>query len=241
VRQRPWVRRQLSYPLAVRRTVALALALSAFVTPAVAGSAEVADVTIRVREFFDPDTNTREVELSGLVPNRSAGEHVEVLAKDCGPNYRHYRVVAGTTTIAGGSWSLLSNKPPVYVRIPVNSYFRARWRGELSDPVLNPIAAFVTVAWRPRLRRVEVAVSTGQTGQSLRGRYVELQRKLPRTDSWTRVRRARLGRGVFERYFGQQFKTRFAIPTRGLTLRVVVPAQTGAPCFSVGVSQTWRS
>ena len=226
----------------MRRSVAVGLALAACVAPAAATSAEVADeVTIRVREFFDQGTNTREVELSGVVANRAAGESVNVLAKECGPNFRYYRVVAGTTTAAGGSWRLVSNKPPVYVRIPVNSYFRARWRDELSEPVLNPIAAFVRVAWRPRLRRVDVAVSTGQTGQSLRGRPVELQRKLPGADSWVRVRRARLGSGVFERYMGQLFKTRFAIPTRGLTLRVLVPAETGAPCFSASVSQTWRS
>ena len=228
----------------MRRYVVLAAVVIAGAAPALASSAEIADeVTIRVREYVDPGTRTREVELTGVVASREAGETVDVLVKECGPNYRHYRVAAGAKTVAGGSWRVATNEASNYgiVQFPVNSYFRARWRGHLSSPVLNQVPAYAAVAWRPRLRRADVTVSSGQTGQNLRGRFVELQRKVPGTDAWVRVRRARLGRGTFERYVGQQFKTRFSVRTRGLTLRVLVPPETGAPCFSVGVSQTWRS
>jgi hypothetical protein len=201
-------------------------------------SAEIAEeVTIRVREFFDQGTMSRQVELTGRVANGDAGETVEVLAKECGPSHAHYRLVAATRTVGGGSWRIVTNAAPNYVQAPVNAHFRARWRGHLSEPVLNPIPAPVGVRWRPRLRRVEVGVSTGTTGQSLRGRFVELQRKLAGTDTWVRVRRARLGHGAGYGWFA----TRFVVPTRGLTLRVLVPAETGAPCFSTSVSQTWRS
>jgi hypothetical protein len=204
--------------------------------------ANIADeVTIRVREFANPGTRTREVELTGIVATRAAGETVDVLVKECGPSHRHYRVVAGAKTVGGGSWRIVTNEAPLYLQLPINSYFRARWRGHLSTPVLNAVPAYVSVTWRPRLRRAEVAVSSGQTGQNLRGRFVDLQRKLAGTDSWVRVRRARLGRGRFERYLGQLFRTRFSVRARGLTLRVLVPEDTGTPCFSAGVSQTWRS
>jgi hypothetical protein len=221
----------------VRRVVALGLVIAALFASAEATSADIAEeVTIRVREFVDQGSMSRQVELTGRVASGASGETVEVLAKECGPN-RHYRLVAAARTVGGGSWRIVPNAAPNYVQVPINAYFRARWRGHLSEPVLNPVPTTVMVAWRPRLRRVDVSVSTWTSGQSLRGRFVELQRKIPGTNEWVRVRRARLGRGA--RY--GWFATRFAVPTRGLTLRVLVPAETGAPCFSASVSQTWRS
>jgi hypothetical protein len=218
--------------------VALGLVSAALIASANATSADIADdVTIRVRDYIQESSASRQLELTGTVASRAAGETVEVLAKECGPSHRYYRLVAAATTVAGGSWRILTNAAPNYVQSPINAYFRARWRGRLSEPALNQVPAVVTVRWRPRLRRADVGVSTWMSGLSLRGRPVELQRKLPGIDTWVRVRRARLARGAGYGWFA----TRFAVRTRGLTLRVLVPAQTGAPCFSVGVSQTWRS
>ena len=224
----------------VTRLAALAAAAAAvFVTPALAVFA--ADVTIQARLFIQESSASRQVELTGAVANADAGETVEILAKDCGPNHRFYRVVAGVKTVTGGRWRIVSNAPPTYVQLPTNAYFRARWRGTQSEPALVRVPAFVSVAWRPRLRRADVSVSTGQSGQNIRRRVVELQRKVAGTSQWVRVRRARLGRGTYEGFFGQVFKARFSVPTRGLTLRVLVPDESGAPCFAAGFSQEFRS
>jgi hypothetical protein len=224
----------------VRCHVAAAVAVAALAAPTTAALAAAGDeVTIRVREYFQQGSMSRQVEVTGTVPSREAGELVEVLIKECGPSHTGYRVVAGTRTLAGGSWRIATNEPSTYgaVNFPINAYYRARWQGRLSAVVLNQVAVPVLVNWRPRLRRVDITVATGQTGQNLRGRQVELQRRVAGTDAWVRVRRARLVRAV--RY--GEFRTRFAVPTRGLTLRVLVPTETGAPCFQASASQTWRS
>ena len=93
-----------------------------------------------------------------------------------------------------------------------------------------------------RRRRVLTAlVDTRPTGQNLRRRFVELQRKVPDTDEWVRVRRARLARATRPFNRADMFQARFSIQTRGLAMRVFVPAQTGAPCFSAGASESFRS
>jgi hypothetical protein len=37
------------------------------------------------------------------------------------------------------------------------------------------------------------------------------------------------------------FEAVFAVPTRGLTLRALVPARSAAPCYTANVTSTWRS
>lgn len=222
------------------RLAALGVAAAVlFVTPALA--ALVADVTIRARLFVNPGTATRELELTGAVASGQAGETVDILAKECGPAYRFYRVVAGVNTSEGGAWRLITNREPDYHNLPLNAYLRARWRGNQSEPVLVRVPAIVLVAWRPRLRAVDVSVSNWTSGQNLRGREVELQRKVAGTDQWVRVRRARLGRGAYVRYAGQTFNARFVVPTRGLTLRAYFPDSSGAPCFTAGFSRSFQS
>jgi hypothetical protein len=224
------------------RVAALGVAVAAsLVTPAVA-SIDVGEVTIRVRMFVDRGTMTRKLDVSGTIANPAAGETVNVEAKECGPNHRFYRVVAGTRTVAGGAWDLDPVRAGVQLyTLPLNAYFRARWRTFVSEPVLVRLPMFVSASWNPRRRVVNVSVSTGLGGQDVRGRFVELQRKVEGTDQWLRVRRARLGRGTYEGYFGRRFKARFSVPTRGLTLRVFAPDATGAPCFSSGFSASFES
>jgi hypothetical protein len=89
-----------------------------------------------------------------------------------------------------------------------------------------------------RRRVVDILVSTYPSGQNLRGRFVELQHRVEGTDQWLRVRQARLARDPSR---SDGFKARFAVPTRGLTLRAYVPASTGAPCFSPAASNSWQS
>jgi hypothetical protein len=150
-------------------------------------------------------------------------------------NHRFWRLIAATRTVSGGSWQIRSDRTGWV--LPHNAYFRARWRGEYSEVELLRAPATIWANWRPARRVVVVSVSTWTSGQSLRGRYVELQRRVSGTDSWVRVRRALLmptqGIGMF--------RARFSVQTRGLTLRVVVPAVTGAPCFTAAASDSWRS
>lgn len=213
------------------------MALGLFAPAGAAGTGSANDVTIRADL-----THSRGLELEGKIASNAAGEAVHVLAKDCGPAHHAYRLVAGTTTVGGGVWRVTSQEAGLPLG-PSGIYFRARWRRHVSRPVLVKLPASVLARWRPRKRVVLVSVSTWFSGQSLRGRFVELQRQIEESDVWVRVRRARLGprrrsRGLLP---GDLFTTQFAIPTRGLTLRVLVPQQTGAPCFSAGVSATWRS
>lgn len=172
---------------------------------------------------------------SGRVPNGAAGELVEVQAKDCGLR-RFYRLIGGTRTVAGGSWLLTNERGGVDLfQIPSNAYFRARWRGSFSNVALVRVPVTVWAAWNPRRRAVRVSVSSGETGYSLRGRFVELQRDAG-GGQWVAVRRARLARAR-----DGSFVTTFAVPTRGLRLRAFAPDATGAPCFSAAASDTWRS
>jgi hypothetical protein len=218
--------------------VAIAAALAG---AGVAVGAEAPRVTIRADVPFDPGTRTREIQLSGTIASGAAGETVGIEARECGPRHRFYRLVGGTRTVERGVWQLNTERGGVdYVQLPPNAYFRANWKGSVSEPVLVRVPLGVWVTWRPRRRVVDVSVSTHTTGQNLRGRFVELQRQAAGTGEWVRVRRARLAvrpqlRGA--RYFG----ARFAVATRGLTLRVFAPAETGAPCFSAASSETWRS
>jgi hypothetical protein len=215
--------------------------LAALAGVAGAVGAEAPRVTIRADVRFDPGTRTREIQLSGAVASGAAGETVGIEAKECGPRHRFYRIVGGTRTVERGLWQLSTERGGVdFIQLPPNAYFRATWRDSVSEPVLVRVPLVVWVTWRPRRRVVDVSVSTHTSGQNVRGRFVELQRQAAGTGDWVRVRRARLAarpqlRGA--RLFG----ARFAVPTRGLTLRVFAPAETGAPCFSAAASETWRS
>ena len=177
----------------------------------------------------------RDTTFFGTVAAAGAGELVELQARECGPNHRFWRLVAATRTVSGGSWQIRSDRTGWI--LPHNAYFRARWRGEYSEVELLRAPATIWANWRPARRVVVVSVSTWTSGQSLRGRYVELQRRVSGTDSWVRVRRALL---VPTQGIGT-FRARFRVQTRGLTLRVVVPAETGVPCFTAAASDSWRS
>ena len=212
------------------------VAAAACVTPALA--AFVAEVTIHARVLVDPATRIREVEVTGSIASRAAGETVEVLARDCGPAHRQYRLVGAAKTAPGGIWRVAENDPqsPNYQSLPENAYYRARWKDKESELALIRAPAIVGTSWNARKRVVTVRVSTWQTGQDVRGRFVELQRQVRGTQQWVLVRRARLGPGAWEGYSGRVFRTRFHVPTRGLTLRVFVPDATGAPCFTAAAS-----
>lgn len=222
-----------------RRVAALGVAAAAVLaTPALA-TFVAGEVTIRARVFFDQGTMTRKLDVSGTVASTAAGEVVNVEAKECGPYHRFYRVVAGTRTVAGGVWDLDPVRGGVQLyQLPINAYFRAKWKEHYSEPVLVRVPITVWASWNPRRRTATVSVSTWTSGQNLGRRYVELQRRVEGTEQWVRVRRARLVRS--NRRSGL-FEAKFAVPTRGLTLRGFAPDTTGAPCFSAAASAPFRS
>ena len=221
----------------MKGVVALVVCVASVAAAAAAFGAPTADeVTLQVDARLDPGTRTREIRFAGRVASGTAGELVEIQARECGRD-RFYRLIAGTRTVAGGSFALDNETGGVDMfQIPPNAYFRARWRGNHSNVALIRVPLVVRVAWNPRRRTVRVTVSSGSTGYSFRGRYVELQRDAG-GGQWVPVRRGRLARTRTP----DVFATVFRVPTRGLTLRVFAPDATGAPCFRAGASNTWRS
>jgi hypothetical protein len=114
-----------------RRRVGLAVGVIALVAPAMGAAGESAEVTIRVDSYFDRGSMSRKVRLSGNVASRAAGEVVEVLAKPCVVKNSFYRLVAAARTVSGGSWFLTNDD-----QVPRSGFFRARWRGKDSTPLL---------------------------------------------------------------------------------------------------------
>lgn len=161
------------------------------------------------------------VTLSGSVSSFAAGERVEILSHECGLSGP--RVVAGTQA-AGGLWSVTTEAIDA-------ATFRARWRGALSRPlsVRTPVWPEVQRIYGRRAWRVTV-----HSPQNMRARPVVLQRRT-RT-GWVRVRQARLAAAGWKTYTAV-----FVVPTRGLMLRVVIPAASAAPCHSPVPGLLWRS
>lgn len=204
---------------------------------------EAPKVTIRAELRVTPGQSWRRwVDVEGTIASSAANELVEVHARECGRG-GFYHLVGTARSLPGGSWKLLTYENGVIVpRIPVNAYFRARWDGTFSEPALVRIPLFVSAVFIPRQRRVLVLMNTRETGHNLAGKVVELQRKVPGTEQWVRVRTARLRRFLPVRVHGpDSFRTEFRVPTRGLTLRVFAPAAIGAPCYSAGASEPFKS
>src|SRR5829696_2801236 len=162
--------------------------MRAFLLPAVVlalvvtftAAAGAPQVTITVRQVVTAPPlqaggiPTRQTILSGAVANGAAGETVGVLARECGPANRRsrYRLVAGDETSAGGRWQVTLPPQGEFESgaLGLSEYFRARWNGALSPPVLarGPLTPFLR---KPRTRRgrffVDAYISTDSTGQNM--------------------------------------------------------------------------
>jgi hypothetical protein len=217
----------------MKRFVALTICVVA-VTPVGVAAAPAGRVTLRVHAPFDPGIQARNISFSGRVANGRAGELVELQAKEC-RRHSFYRLIAGTRTTSGGSWVIDNDRGGVDMfEIPLQASFRARWKGSYSNAVTVGAPLPLLTSWDRERRIARVLVSPGDSGFSLHGRIVVLQRET--VVGWVRVRTARLRRSA-----AGAFVTLFRVPTRGLTLRVVASDATGAPCFTAAVSDTWRS
>jgi hypothetical protein len=211
--------------------VKLALAAAALVPAAAAAPA--ADVSLAVDTYREPGSRFLwRIRFSGAVASGAAGESITVMGQRCGQSFS--TAVAATTTRAGGFWEVTPDFPSIPARDPAT--YHARWNDRLSEPVtVRPPIWVGSPAKRPGRRWTVLVSAGGPVSRDLRGRLVELQRLA--VGQWTLVRRGRLAAGPS----GASFQVTFTVPTRGLRLRVFVPAKTAAPCYGPAASTTWKS
>jgi hypothetical protein len=143
--------------------------------------------------------------------------------------------VAGARTREGGFWEAelqIVSRPEALA----SETYRARWNGQLSEPVTfrGPLSVSQT-RLRPGRHRVSVFTSVNNP-VSLKGRAVVLQRQTG--GQWRRIASARL---VPHRVKYYTFVATFTVPRRGWTLRALVPAKSAAPCFTASTSEKWTS
>jgi hypothetical protein len=200
------------------RLLVAAVLVSAFAATAAAGPTQ--ELTLQLSRAPDPVTKVERIFFSGAIPSRAAGEYVSVMYQKCGFNFS--TAIAGATTQEGGVWEAA---PSIAV---ASGTFRARWNNRLSSPLRYRSPAHVFFS-RQRGRIFRVAV----TAEARLGRRVVALQRLA-GGRWRHVRRIRLG-------IDGAYSATFAVPRRGLTLRIFVPAATAAPCYTAAASQTVRS
>jgi hypothetical protein len=211
---------------------AIAVSTVALSSWAAAGQAPI---TLEVRTFVDENLG-RGLAYSGAISSGDAGDRVSVLAKVCPRDY--YRLVATATTGAGGFW-----RAETVPALPTAT-FRARWRGRFS----HAVRFWSPIDLRRAIRRagasgvpngaVTVALDTTDTQQNLTRKVVELQRYHVATWTWLRHRRANLRRSLRSPFM---FTATFRRLRHGLSLRILVPKKTAAPCYLPQASQTFSS
>jgi hypothetical protein len=160
---------------------------------------------------------------SGTISSGAANEYVAVLLERCGANTS--TAIDGATTERGGSWEKES------IESLHSGTYRAKWGAHLSAPVSLRVPLRLTLTHYHRGRHhVWVAADA-----NVNGRTVELQRLA--SGRWVRLRRARLqpsGALYYSRVW-------FTVRKKGLTLRVVIPAASAAPCHDPVVSAAFKS
>jgi hypothetical protein len=157
----------------------------------------------------------RGVMLSGLVPNRRAGETVTVFAEEFGRGSP--RAIATVVTGAGGAWFYLA-RPAI-----LTSYI-ANWNGVTSRATRVGVRPRITFRRIGRARFLTRVVAA----RSFRGRLVRLQRRTS-AGRWVMVKRVRLNRRSTAR-----FRTRLR---RG-TFRIVMSVNQAGPGYLAGISRT---
>jgi hypothetical protein len=227
--------------MAVLRLLALA-AVGVLLLTGIAAASSQADVTLAMRQYTN-ENKIRVFVWHGQIASGAAGEEVEVLGRDC--LTKNFRLYAGTQSNPGGGYEVESaQRTTPYNIVDVNSgtTFRARWRGRLSNPILHrePLNSF----WVDRVPKKpgawKVNVNPVPIYMSLKGRFVELQRK--RAGKWEPFQRAKLVHKPNYDYGGAtNYEAVFTVSTRGLTLRGRIPAKTAAPCYLPFTTKPWRS
>lgn len=189
-------------------------------------SAVAQDVTIGFQRYFDVACNCYKMRFFGAISSGAANEYVAVLGQKCGAPFS--TAVAGAQTHAGGGW-----ETDTYLG-GASATYRARWQDDLSAPVtFRPaLVPQVKKLGQGRYRVTVFPYAPENRPQNMKGRPVVLQRLA--AGQWITVRTARLGSPP-------AYSATFTVPTQGLTLRVLLSAKSALPCFSAGVSKTFRS
>jgi hypothetical protein len=215
------VRRRLGIAVAATATIAgLLAAMSA------SGAPEQQRVTIQMERYYDHASRSMETRFYGSVPSGAPNQYVAVLGKRCG--YRYATQVAGASTTEGGAWSVVASSTLLH---PTTNYFRARWNGQFSEPLVfrSPISVHV---YKLNGGRFSIWL---YSDMNVKGRFVELQRLAAGT--WTRVMRKRL---VAYRT-NNVYRAVFTVRERGVTFRGFVPDATAAPCYDGNATPTFTS
>jgi hypothetical protein len=210
------------------RRLALGSTVAAMALTSMATAAE-APLTLEVRANETPGGGGIHL-FAGMLANGRAGELVTVLAKVCPRNSEY--AVAGAQTEAGGAWRAEK------VGVLSTATFRARWEGRFSEPVKVYVPIYFRVESTAK-GRVLVVVDTMHSQQDLTRRFVQLQRFDSATGRWRLYKRARLKRNLKVAAFN--FTATFTRVERGLTLRVLVPRKTAAPCYQARAGETFRT
>jgi hypothetical protein len=166
------------------------------------------------------------VRFFGRISSGQPNEYVTVMAEKCGQPFA--TAFTGSTTEEGGSWHADAFEPG-------SGTYRARWKGQLSNPVTiprSPVRINLTKLPGKRFRVWAFAQS------NLSRRFVALQRLAG--GRWIHVRRARLESAGYAGSVGR-FEVTFTVRKRGLRLRIVVPAKTAAPCNAAATTETFTS
>jgi hypothetical protein len=182
-------------------------------------------VTIVARPTVASGSGT--VELFGSVDSRKEGEEVAIQAKDCGKDF--FRVVGGTTTGAGGSWST-RYFPSITTSV------RAVWNDVASRQVTIRQRAPITLSKTQSAGRFAIRI-VGR--KSFWRKRVSIQRFDRRLGTWSTFRSVTLtqsggtGGGGYTHSVAE-FTAR--VP-KGTQLRAVFPLSQARPCYIEGYSQ----
>jgi plastocyanin len=169
------------------------------------------------------------VRLSGNISSGEAGQQVLVRRRLCGGD--DFAYVGSFLTQAGGLWFL--RPAPLN-----NTEYKVIW---------NEAEDTVTVNVRPQLQlgvlgRGHFVIKAVAFAQPYRGRYVWVQRFVPKQHSWRNVKRAffrtvRAG-SHGNRISSVAFRARIG---HGFYLRAVMPKSQVGECYIAGISNTVRS
>jgi hypothetical protein len=187
---------------------------------------------MQARVYKDEGSQSLAIRFTGRLPVARANERVTLVVREC--NTRYFRQVGGALTTATGGWELTVGGGYGFPFGSSGSTYRVRWKNRMTSPF----------TWRTRLpvgvtkagSTVRVSVYTGYASplQDLAGRDVVLQRLSD--GRFVDVRRRKL-RAVDARTFSASF----ALTTRGLTMRVLLPTKSARPCYNAGVSNVFES
>ncbi|MGH3134134.1 MAG: hypothetical protein ACRDNY_10430 [Gaiellaceae bacterium] len=215
--------------------ILIALALAAMTGSAgAAPPAETQGVTLSFIRYYDQACRCYKARLSGRIASGAANEDVAVLRQYCGRSFS--TAVAGARTREGGFWE---TELPIVVSRPdalVSESYRARWNGQLSEPVTFRGHLVVSHRKLSRKRHRVTAFTSVNNPVDLRGRTILLQRQIE--ERWRRIATARLTPAPVKYY---TFVATFTVPRRGWRLRAFVPAKSAAPCFTASASEPWTS